>query len=203
MTIQENKMKIKQIICGPLEANGYIIYTDESREAFIIDPGYSHKKYTSFINDEGLNVKGILLTHHHPDHSGKADILASEFDCQIYMHRGELPYYKGRVDIVLEGDEILTFGDEALKVIHTPGHSTGGVCFYSEKSKLAFTGDTVFSVEIGYSHFPGGSLQQMTDSINNIINKWENDIKIYPGHGGSSLMKYVKKDNPEFIELLI
>ena len=196
-------MQIKRLVCGILEANGYIIYTKDSPEAFIIDPGYSQKKYIDFIKEKGLKVKGILLTHHHHDHSTKADILSNTFDCPVYMHRNEIPYYKWKVTDELDGGEILSFGDDSLLVIHTPGHTAGGICFFSEKSKLCFTGDTIFNVDIGRCDLLSGSLDEMADTINNVIDKWGNDITIYPGHGDSCNMKFVRKNNSEFLELLV
>lgn len=195
-------MQIKRFVCGSLEANGYVIYTNESKDTYIIDPGYSHKKYLEFVKENGLEVKGILLTHHHHDHAGKADILANAFDCPVYAHRAEISYYKGMVNKELDGGEIISFGDDSLEVIHTPGHTAGGVCYFSEKSKLCFTGDTIFNVDLGRVDLPGGSLKAMTDTVNNIIDKWGNDITIYPGHGDSCTMKYVRKNNLEFLELL-
>lgn len=94
----------------------------------------------------------------------------------------------------LEGEEI--------RVIHTPGHTGGSVCFMSEKSKVCFTGDTIFNVDLGRTDLEGGSEEEMIDSILNIIDKWPNDIMIYPGHGDGCTMKKARQINTEFNDIV-
>jgi glyoxylase-like metal-dependent hydrolase (beta-lactamase superfamily II) len=202
-------IKIDRVIGGDLEANCWIIHHGEGSEAFIIDPGYSHKKYLGVVHERGVLPKGILLTHHHHDHSGAADVLANELDIPVYLHRADLPYYKGRVDVPLDGGETLYLSGggaagagEPLHVLHTPGHSAGGLCFYLPDSKVSFTGDTIFNVDLGYTCFPGGSDADMRASLINIVNKWSNDVTIYPGHGDPATMKYVRRVNKEFIDIV-
>ncbi|MDR3304588.1 MAG: MBL fold metallo-hydrolase [Clostridiales Family XIII bacterium] len=195
-------MKIERIIAGSLAANGYIIYQKDGGGTFIIDPGYTPPRYTDFVSAHDLRVKAILLTHYHPDHANKAEALANEYDCPICAQREELDYYKGRVDQIFEGGEALDLDGEVIRVLHTPGHTAGGVCYYSEKSRVAFTGDTIFNVDLGYTHFPGGSAARMKDSLKNVVDKWGNDVTIYPGHGDSETMKRVREINSEFLEML-
>ena len=102
----------------------------------------------------------------------------------------------------LEDGEIFLLDEEEIRVIHTPGHTHGGVCYYSEKSKAVFTGDTVFNVDLGRTDLSDGSEKEMQDSIRNIISLWGNDMIIYPGHGDACTMKYVRKNNKEFKETL-
>lgn len=195
-------MKIERLIGGSLEANGYIIYDKDGGEAFIIDPGYNANRYIDFVKEHNLNVKGILLTHHHYDHVGAVDKVKNTLGVPVYIHRADLNEYKRNADILLDGGETLTFGDEELTVLSTPGHTAGGVCFFSEKSKVVFTGDTIFNIDIGRTDFSDGSPWDMKDTMNDVINKWENDIVIYPGHGDSANMKFVRAHNTEFIEAL-
>lgn len=196
-------IKIKRFIGGSLEANGYIIYDKEGGDAYIIDPGYNAKWYTEFLAEHGLNAKGILLTHKHHDHVGASQKLRNDLGIPLYLHRADLPGYSGEVDIFLEDGQIITLGDEEIRVIHSPGHTKGGVCFYIEKSKLVFTGDTIFNVDIGRTDISGeGEPYVMKDTMNNIINKWTNDITIYPGHGDHANMKFVRANNREFTDAL-
>lgn len=194
-------MKIKRFIGGMLESNGYVIFQKEGGEAFLIDPGYNSKVFIEYIKAQAFTLKGILLTHHHYDHVGAVERVRDVFDCPVYLHRRDCDMYRKKVDVYMEDGDILYLEDEAIKVINTPGHTHGSVCFYSEKSRLCFTGDTIFNVDLGRTDLEDGSENEMCDSIVNIIDKWPNDIMIYPGHGDGCTMKKVRKINNEFLEL--
>ena len=195
-------MKIKRLVCGNLESNGYIVYDKEQGECYIIDPGYKGERFVKLVNELGLDVKGILLTHHHYDHVGGVDKIKNAFDCPVSIHRMDSDMYKKQADVILEDNDRFLLGNEEIKVIHTPGHTRGGVCYYSEQSKLVFTGDTIFNVDLGRTDLTDGSTVEMRDSVCNIIDQWSNDIMIYPGHGDSCNMKYVRKYNQEFLDLV-
>lgn len=194
-------MKIKRFIGGMLESNGYVIFQKEGGDAFLIDPGYNSKVFIEYIKAHAFTLKGILLTHHHYDHVGAVERVKDVFDCPVYLHRRDCDMYRKKVDVYMEDGDILYLEDEAIKVINTPGHTHGSVCFYSEKSRLCFTGDTIFNVDLGRTDLEDGSDNEMRDSIINIIDKWPNDIMIYPGHGDGCTMKKVRKINNEFLEL--
>ena len=198
-------MNIERIVCGSLEANCYIIYKKDGGSAYIIDPGYDLKKTQTFVAAHNLNVKAILLTHIHHDHSGKAKQLADCYEVEVCAHIKELDFdhYKGRgyASLFFEGGETLDLDGDIIDVFYTPGHSAGGLCYYSNKSRVAFTGDTIFNVDLGYTHFPGGDAESMKTSLKTIVNKWENDVTIYPGHGDPATMKYVREVNREFLDM--
>lgn len=191
-------MQIRRIVTGILEENGYVIYPKDGRECFIIDPGEDAEKFVSFVRENGLELSGILLTHGHHDHIGAVDRIKDQTGCPVYIHREDEDLARCRTDEYLEDGQVFMVGDETLKVIHTPGHTRGGVCLFSEKSRAAFTGDTIFDVDIGRMDLEGGSEKDMAESLKNVVDKWENDIIIYPGHGGSSSMKKVRQVNSEF-----
>lgn len=199
-------MKIKRFIGGLLESNGYIIYQQDGGEAFLIDPGYNSKVFIEYIKEHDFTLKGILLTHHHYDHVGVADRVKAVFDCPVYLHRRDCDIYfrefKRNADIYMEDGDVFDLEGEKIRVIHTPGHTGGGVCFMSDKSKVCFTGDTIFNVDLGRTDLEGGSEQEMRDSILNIIDKWPNDIMIYPGHGDGCTMKKVRQINTEFLDIV-
>lgn len=195
-------MKIKRLIGGNLESNGYILYDREGGSCFIVDPGYHPDHFLKKVKELRLSVQGILLTHHHYDHVGGVDKIVGATGCKVYLHRGDVDIYKNRVDVALEDGNILMLGDEEILVVHTPGHTKGGVCYYSEKSKLAFTGDTIFNVDLGRTDLKDGEEQEMICSVRDIINQWTNEIVIYPGHGDPCNMKYVRKYNREFLEIV-
>ena len=201
-------MVIERIICGSLAANCYIIYRKEGGSAYIIDPGYDVKRTQDLIQEHGLTVNAILLTHTHYDHSGKANALAEHYGVCTCAHREELDYYepgKNRLIVgrLFEGGETLDLDGETIDVLHTPGHTAGGLCYYSEKSRIAFTGDTIFNVDLGYTHFAGGSAARMKESLRTVVNKWGNDVKIHPGHGDPATMKSVREINQEFLEMIL
>lgn len=195
-------MKIKRLIGGNLESNGYIVYDKDNGECYIIDPGYNGEKFIKKTEELGLKIKGILLTHHHYDHVGGVEKIKEMAECPVYLHREDCDIYRRPVDVALENDHILPLGEDELLVVHTPGHTKGSVCYYSEKSKLAFTGDTIFNVDLGRTDLEDGSPKEMETSVKNIIDGWSNEITIYPGHGDSCNMKYVRKHNQEFIDIV-
>jgi len=200
-------MNIERIVRGSLEANSYIIYRKDGGAAYIIDPGYDIKYTQDFIREHKLNIKAILLTHVHHDHSGKASSLAEFYDVDVCAGREELDYYRDggehlSVSRLFEGGEALDLDGETIDVLNSPGHTAGGLCFYSDKSRVAFTGDTIFNVDLGYTHFAGGSATRMKESLKNVVNKWGNDVTIYPGHGDPATMSYVRGANSEFIDMV-
>jgi len=200
-------MNIERIVCGSLEANCYIIYRKDGGAAYIIDPGYDVDRTRDFVKRRKLGVKAVLLTHTHYDHSGKAGALAGFFGVDVCAQREELDHYKDKagglsVSRLFEGGETLDLDGEEIDVLHTPGHTAGGLCYYSEKSRVAFTGDTIFNVDLGYTHFAGGSAARMKESLRNVVDKWGNDVKIYPGHGDPATMKYVREVNREFLDMV-
>ena len=195
-------MQIKRITGGILESNGYIIYQKDAKKCFIIDPGYDAGRFMAFMEAEGLEPEAILLTHGHHDHFGASDRIKDRTGCDVYIHREDEDLTRCRTDKYLEDGQIFHVGDEELKVIHTPGHTRGGVCFYAEKSRAAFTGDTVFNVDRGRMDLEGGSEEDMAWSLKNVVDKWENDVIIYPGHGDPSSMKKVRQVNTEFLEMI-
>lgn len=209
-------MEIKRFIGGILEANCYIICPSRREEGaktpcFIIDPGYEPKKIIKYISDQDFAPEGIILTHHHADHSGAAGQLRKELGCPVLMHREDGDRFREGADRLLEDGEILALNRESkgssgrslkLTVIHTPGHTRGGICLMSDRDKVCFTGDTIFNVDLGRTDLDDGSERQMINSIRSIVDKWGNDITIYPGHGDPATMKTVRKINKEFLEIV-
>ena len=195
-------IKIERFIEGGLEANGYIMYHNDKVDCFVIDPGYNPKRYIEFINSNGLNLTGILLTHYHYDHVGAVNGLKGEFGCKVFIHRADSDMYKGNADEYLDDGEELFLDDEKIEVLHTPGHTMGGICFFLPDSKVVFTGDTIFNIDIGRTDFADSDPYRMLDTMKDIVDKWTNDITIYPGHGDPATMKYVRQHNREFIDAI-
>ena len=195
-------MKIKRFMCGPILEDGYIIYHQDGGGCYIIDPGYQPKGYLDYLRDHSLTCRGILLTHHHDDHTGAVDTLADALECPVFMHELDTYRYRGRVDHALSDGDIIDLDGEDIKVLLTPGHTRGSVCFYSEKSKVCFTGDTIFDTDLGRTDLSDGSEKEMIASIRNVVSRWGNDIHIYPGHEGDATMKQVRKYNTEYLAIM-
>lgn len=194
-------LKIKRYIGGSLESNGYVLYQKAGGACFIIDPGYNPKVFVNFVDDNHLTLKGIILTHLHHDHVGAADAIKRVLNCPVYMHEDDAFVYGGQVDIRLKDGDSLDLEGEVLKIIHTPGHTKGSISIFSGKSRVCFTGDTLFDTDLGRSDLAGGSEAEMKNTICNVVDKWENDIMIYPGHDDGCTMKKVRIYNTEFIAL--
>ena len=195
-------MKVERFVVGILECNGYIIYHKEGGDAFLIDPGAEGSRFIDFLNEKKLSPKGIILTHLHPDHVGGVKKIVETFECPVYMHEKDASVYKGHMDICLRDGESLYLEDEEIKIINTPGHTKGSISIMLEKSRICFTGDTIFDTDLGRTDLPGGSEKEIEESVRNIISKWENDIRIYPGHDESATMKTVRKYNTEYLAIL-
>ncbi len=212
---KEKNMKVKRFIGGAYESNGYVLYHESKREittnlskeknnsvgqlhAIIIDPGYSPKKFTSFLREKNLILDAVILTHHHYDHTGAIQGIMSEFEAEIMIHIDDADMYGKHIDRYLyDGDELVLNG-EKIKIIHTPGHTKGGISILANDSKLMFTGDTIFLTELGRTDLTDGDEQTLMDTVNNIIENWDNSLNIYPGHGDGGVLGNIKKNNSEY-----
>lgn len=194
-------MRINTIALGYLQANCYTVYEEDGGECIVIDPGYNSTRYTDFIEEHNLRCVAVLLTHNHPDHVGGASKLSAKLGCPIFMHRLDAASFKGQVDVPLEGGEELELAGFKIRVYHTPGHSPGGLCFDFYEHKTVFSGDTIFDIDLGVTRFDGGSEEDLAWSCRNVIDKWEDDVMVYPGHDVPATMAYIREHNKEFIAL--
>lgn len=198
--LSEEKMKVKRFIGGSLEENSYVVYRKTGGECYIIDPGHSADKILKFIKEEKLSPKGILLTHHHYDHTDAVDKIRESRELPVFLHREDLDMYGNDVDVILEGDDVLMLDNEAFTVIHTPGHTGGSVCYYFEESKIIFTGDTLFCDDIGRTDFKDSDDRRMHKSCHRLSDLLSGDTTVYPGHDNFNSMKAIRKINSYFNE---
>lgn len=189
-------MKILTIVTGTIEENCHIIF-DEEKNAVVIDPGDDAKNIIGTIEKNGLSVKTIVLTHGHYDHVGAVNELKEYTKANVVAHEKEKellqnpqlslgiylnPFYVNpRVDSYVKEGDILSAGDISLRVIHTPGHTEGGMCLYTEG--VLFSGDTLFYRTLGRWDFPTGDLSKLTRSIGDKIFSLPDNTVIYSGHG--------------------
>ncbi|MBR5908429.1 MAG: MBL fold metallo-hydrolase [Schwartzia sp.] len=203
------KLTIQSFAVMPFDENCYVV-SDETGEGVVIDPGGMAKQILSYIREAKLSIKAVLDTHGHCDHIGANDEIRDETGAPLYIHKEDaamisdmklnLSAFMGfRVisrpaeHLLSEGDKI-SFGQTELEVIHTPGHTKGGVCFVGEG--VAFTGDTLFAGSIGRSDFPGGSEVELIGNIKKKLLVLPDETKVYSGHGPSSEIGWERQCNP-------
>ncbi|MCK5236371.1 MAG: MBL fold metallo-hydrolase, partial [Deltaproteobacteria bacterium] len=195
-------ISLRAIIVGPLDVNCYIVWKTGSKEAFIIDPGGDADIIMDALNEDGLKAAYILNTHGHFDHidanielrdSLKAPLAIHESDIALLRTASEHAALLGceatnqkDPDKVLSGGEDFEAGGLKIEVIHTPGHTEGGVCFYIKDEGVLFTGDTLFQNSIGRTDLPGGSYPEIMTSIREKIIPLGDNVVIFPGHGPGS-----------------
>lgn len=201
-------IKIKTITGGPAASNTYICHI--GKEAFIVDSGGSLDRIRGYINSMELEPRYIFLTHAHYDHTVNFDELKEGYPKAVsYIHEEESQLLKdpvfngssffGDPRVFQETDELfkdgvmIPFSDTTIQIMNTPGHTRGSVCI--KINDIIFTGDTLFKLGIGRSDLPGGDEKAIYESLATLINMDE-DVKIYPGHGGSSTIGHEKKNNP-------
>jgi len=204
-------LRIKSIEVGSFAANCYLVSCEDTKEAVLIDPGAEAKKILQMVAEAGVTVKYVLNTHGHIDHMGADAEVSQALGAPLYIHEGDhlliqnprddLAAYQGvakpaKADGFLQDGDIIRFGKEELKVLSTPGHSPGSVCFYNEKEKVLFSGDTLFAGSIGRTDFPGGSFPQIISSIKEKLLVLPEDTVVLPGHGPASTIGAEKRYNP-------
>ena len=201
---------IVKAILSDFTENTYII--NEKKECFIIDPGTNFSEIVSYINEKQLNVKGILLTHGHFDHIFSLNEIVSEYDVPVHIHEKERDFlfdpnlnlssmtYKRFVltnkEIVntISGKDTFKLGYETIKVVETPGHTRGGVCYHYKN--FLFSGDTLFKGSIGRHDLPTSNKAEITRSVNMLVSKFRANTIVYPGHGHFTTILNEKLDNP-------
>ncbi len=205
-------MFIKTLPIGPVNANCYIICDENTKIGAVIDPGDFTPSLLKAINDLGMKeLKYILCTHGHFDHIQGvsrlkekypgSEILIGEKDCVALSDSAVslasffgAPFYPTVADKVLNGGDKISFGDITFEVISAPGHTEGGVMYYSKEQKAIFTGDTLFKGSIGRTDFIGGSMTVLLNTLQK-IKKLPEDVKIYSGHGEATTVKHETEYN--------
>ena len=192
-------MEIIKKVFGELQNNVYIVYDSKTLEGYVIDPGYEAKKLADIIKKRKLKIKGIILTHFHYDHAGACSELSKlTGGLHVYIHARDAKYLKFRPEHKIKDGHIFEFGSERLDVVHTPGHSPGGICLLDSRGRNAFTGDTVFPTDTGFIIFEGGDAAQMAESIQKLDPLLTDDYMIWPGHEDNVSMAYVREHNKEY-----
>ena len=205
-------MILRALVVGPIQSNCYILGCERTKEAAVIDPGGDADKILITLAKDRLRCLYIINTHGHFDHSADNKRLKEVTGAQLLIHRADAPMIldqrtSGRMwdmdvdnspppDRYLEEGDIINFGDVSLNVLHTPGHSPGGISLVTDK--MVFVGDTLFAGSIGRTDFPGGDHEGLIRNVRKKIFTLGDDIVVYPGHGPKTTVGRERRNNPFF-----
>ena len=207
-------MKVESIVTGLIMVNCYLVYEEGSTEGIVIDPGHGADKIAEWVKNKGISDILIVLTHGHFDHTNAADELSNIFGAKILMNNADeflldssgdqmaktYGYHglKPKIDGTLEEGGDLEYGGMKFRIIHTPGHSPGSICLFSDtaEGQILISGDTLFNLGIGRTDLPGGSWREILDNIVKKLWALPDDTKFYPGHGPETSLKFEKEHNP-------
>ncbi len=208
---------VQQLTVGMMGVCCYVVSCEATKQAAIIDPGGDEDRILDYCTRNDLQVTYIINTHGHPDHDCGNGRLKAATGAQIVLHGDDVTYFGDQrikdyfsglglpasppADLIVKDGDTITIGNEQLQVIHTPGHTPGGICLYS--APHCFTGDTLFVGAVGRTDFPGGSMRQMIDAIKNRLLTLPPETIVWPGHGyggSQSTMAREAQSNP-YLEL--
>ena len=204
-------MRVEQYCVGDVGTNCYFAINEETGEMLVIDPGDSAGMLARKIREGGWKPQAVLLTHGHFDHAMAAEELAGMFGIQVYAHEAEKETLEqprlnvsamiGRrdvyhADVFVKDGQALELAGMECRVLHTPGHTEGGCCFYFEKEKVLFSGDTLFCQSVGRTDFPRGSMSQLVRSIKGKLMGLPDEVKVYPGHMSATSIGMERRMNP-------
>jgi len=199
------------ITVGDFEENCYLFACPHTKEAVIIDPGDEPERILAQIKELQIIPRYILNTHGHIDHICAIDAVSQVYPVPLAIHPADVPMYtdersaamfgrkaplvKRKPDILLQEGQRITFGTLSLEVLHTPGHTPGGVCLVCP-TYCVFSGDTLFYRSIGRTDLPGGNYEQIVTSIRTKLYTLDDDLAVFPGHGEPTTIEEEKHENP-------
>lgn len=199
---------------GPLVVNCFILGCEKDREGIIVDAGEDAERIIAAAERHGLTIRSVISTHGHFDHVGANRAVTEHFGAELLIHEADAALLERAADVarayglsgensppptrfLTDGMEII-FGTCRLSVLHTPGHTPGGCSLYLPGEQLLLSGDTLFADSIGRTDLPGGSHQQLLESIRTRLFTLPDQVTVYPGHGPETTIGHEKRHNPYF-----
>ena len=205
-------LRVAQYVVGPVMTNCYFAVNEGTKEMLIVDPGDSAGMLIHKIKERAYQPVAVLLTHGHFDHASAAEAIAKEFSVPVYAEEHEKKTLESpavnlcgmmgqrgvvfHADIYAKDGEVLNLAGFSIQVLHTPGHTTGGCCYYIESEQALFAGDTLFCQSVGRTDFPGGSASVLLRSIEEKLMPLPGQTKVYPGHNETTTIGYERQYNP-------
>jgi glyoxylase-like metal-dependent hydrolase (beta-lactamase superfamily II) len=211
----EKPMIFEKLEVGPLGVNCFVLGCPTTHEGVVVDPGGDVDRIAEIVRRHGLKIRAIINTHGHFDHVGGNRQAVTAFVAPLLIHQddaimldrvAEVSRMYGMqggensppADTFLADGQEISFGTYRIKVLHTPGHTRGGCCLYLEAEKMVITGDTLFADSIGRTDLPGGSYEQLLQSIRSKLFVLPEGVTAWPGHGPKTTIGHEKRHNPYF-----
>ena len=204
-------MKVELFVTGIISTNCYVAVNEETKQAVVIDPALASMRMMNQIREEGLKIEAILLTHGHFDHIMGIDGFLKEYQVPVYVHEDDLPmmedpqwnqssiYTRGYTfsgAVPVKDGQVLSYAGYDFQVLHTPGHTPGGCCYYVASEHVLFSGDTLFQRSVGRTDFEGSSTSALIRGIREKLMTLPDDTHVYPGHMGETMIGYERENNP-------
>lgn len=204
-------IKIGRMVVGAVQTNCYFLQNTDTNEVLVIDPGDKGKKICEELTGRGLKIQAVLLTHGHFDHVMGVDEIRNLAGVSVYLGEHEEKLisnadlnvsamfgtpYTTKADVLVKDGEVLELAGMKINVIHTPGHTCGGVCYYLEEEGILICGDTLFLESVGRTDFPTSSSRELTESVHEKLFTLPDDVYVYPGHGPTTTIEHEKTNNP-------